>query len=302
MNSDLTDVLQSPHPSGTHSVCLCTVHQNTKLIFDAFCSAINKSIEKRERDFYKNKNKQMEADEEHGRKDKTEQNFSLFNVTHKNMLAMIVCNIQKMECMVHRCHKCPTYTALREYVELKFQEYDIEEDITYSQWDRTDRTILRTQTTPVDEFIELLVYHIDNLSKHSFIAKSQPRYLKVRKEEIDEETCIILLDFAENYHFIVQDEVQGYHWNKDQCTLHPVVICYKNQQNQLIHKSICILSDNLDRETSFVHQLQRLVSNFIQETLPQIKDIEYWSAGQYKNFKNLLNFCNHVNDFGFHVI
>ena len=130
MNSDLTDVLQSPHPSGTHSVCLCTVHQNTKLIFDAFCSAINKSIEKRERDFYKNKNKQMEADEEHGRKDKTEQNFSLFNVTHKNMLAMIVCNIQKMECMVHRCHKCPTYTALREYVELKFQEYDIEEDIT----------------------------------------------------------------------------------------------------------------------------------------------------------------------------
>ena len=243
----------------------------------------------------------MEADEEHGRKDKTEQNFSLFNVTHKNMLAMIVCNIQKMECMVHRCHKCPTYTALREYAELKFQEYDTEEDITYSQWDSTNRTTLRTHTTPLNEFIELLVYYIVNLSEH-FIAKSQARYLKAQKEEEDKEICIILLDFAENYHFTVQDEVQGYHWNKDQCTLHPVVICYKNQQNQLIHKSICILSDNLDRETSFVHQLQRLVSNFIQETLLQIKDIEYWSAGQYKNFKNLLNFCNHVNDFGFHVI
>ena len=176
MNSDLTDVLQSPHPSGTHSVCLCTVHQNTKLIFDAFCSAINKSIKKRERDFYKNKRKQIEADkeQEYEHKGGTEQNFSLFNATYKNMLAMAVCDVQKMECMVHRCHKCPTYTALREYVELKFQEYDIEEDITYSQWDRTNRTILRTQTTPVDEFIELLVYHIDNLSKHSFITKSQP--------------------------------------------------------------------------------------------------------------------------------
>ena len=43
--------------SGTHSVCVCTVHQNTKLIVDAFCSAINKSIKKRGRDFYKNKNK-----------------------------------------------------------------------------------------------------------------------------------------------------------------------------------------------------------------------------------------------------
>ena len=189
------------------------------------------------------------------------------------MLAMVVCDVQKMECMVHRCHKCPTYTALREYVELKFQGYDIEEDIAYSQWDSTNRNTLRTHTTPVDEFIELLVYHIDNLSKHSFIAKSQARYLKAWKEEIDEETCIILLDFAENYHFIVQGEVQGYHRNKDQCTLHPVGIYYKDQQNQLIHKSICVLSDDLDHDTSFVHDLQRLVCNFIEETLPQIKHI-----------------------------
>ena len=44
---------------------MCTVLQNTKLIVDAFCSAINKSITKCERDFYKNKSKQMEVDEEH---------------------------------------------------------------------------------------------------------------------------------------------------------------------------------------------------------------------------------------------
>ena len=244
----------------------------------------------------------MEADQEqeYEHKNETELNFSLFNVTYKNMLTM-----EKMEYMVHHCHKCPTYTALREYVELKLQEYDIEEDVTYSQEDSTNRTTLRTHKTPVDEFIELLAYHIHNLSKHSFIVKNQAQYLKARKEEIDEETCIILLDFAENYHFIVHDEVQGYHWNKYQCTLHPVVIYYKDQQNQLIHKSICVLSDNLDHDTSFVHELQRLVCNFILETLPQIKHIEYWSdgcAGQYKNFKNLMNLCNHVNDFRFHAI
>ena len=115
MNSDLTDVLQSPHPSGTHSVCLCTVHQNTKLIFDAFCSAINKSIKKREKHFYKNKNKQMEADKEQDYecRDEIEQNFSLFNITYKNMLAMVVCDVQKMECMVHQCHKCKTYSIER---------------------------------------------------------------------------------------------------------------------------------------------------------------------------------------------
>ena len=125
------------------------------------------------------------------------------------------------------------------------------------------------------------------------------------KEEKDEEKYIILLDFAENYHFIVQDKVQEYHWNKDQCTFHPAVIFYKNQQNQLVHKSICIFSEDLDLDTSFVHKLQRLVCNFIQETLSQIKHFEYWSdgcAGQCKNFKNLMNLCNHVNGFGFHAI
>ena len=96
------------------------------LIADAFCSAINKSIKsikKRERDFYKNKNKWKQTKkQEYEYKDETEENFSLFNVAYKNMLAMVVCDVQKMECMIHQCHKCPTYTALREYVESKFQE------------------------------------------------------------------------------------------------------------------------------------------------------------------------------------
>ena len=57
----------------------------------------------------------------------------------------------------------------------------------------------------------------------------------------------LLLDFAENYHYIVQDEIQGYHWNKDQCTLHPVVIYYR-EGNEVKHISLCILSDDLEHD------------------------------------------------------
>ena len=69
----------------------------------------------------------MEADkeQEYEHKDETEQNFSLFNATYKNMLTIVVCDVQKMEFMGQRCHKKPknpTYTVLQEYVELKFQE------------------------------------------------------------------------------------------------------------------------------------------------------------------------------------
>ena len=278
-------------------MCVCTIHQNTKLMVDAFCNAINKSIKRRERAYDKEQAENGENDGE-----RQEEDFTLYSTTYKDMLGIVVCDTEKMECMVHRCDSCPTYTALRDYIVSKFEEFEIVDDISFSQWDSTDRTDLRTHTA-VEEFVDLLVYSIDNLSTHSFIARSQARYLKARKEDMDKETCIILLDFAENYHYIVQDEVQGFHWNKAQCTLHPVVLYYKNEKNELVHTSLCFISD--DHDTSFVHQLQKLVCNFIKETLPQIKRLEYWSdgcAGQYKNFKNMMNLCNHKDDFGFEAL
>ena len=36
---------------------------------------------------------------------------------------------------------------------------------------------------------------------------------------------ILVGDFAENFTFVMQDEVQSYHWNNAQATIHPLV-CY----------------------------------------------------------------------------
>ena len=58
-------------------------------------------------------------------------------------------------------------------------------------------------------------------------------------------------DFAENYTFPIQDEIQSYHWHKQYCTLHPVVLYYK-EKGQLVEKSFCFLSDDLNHDTCFV--------------------------------------------------
>ena len=133
------------------------------------------------------------------------------------------------------------------------------------------------------------MYQVDNLTAHSFTAKIQTQYLKKQKEEIDEETCIILLDLAENYHFIVQDEVQEYHWKKEQCTLHPVVIYYLDQNDVLHFVCLYFISDDLEHDTNFVNELQRLICQCIEKTIHKVKSIEYFSdgcSGQYKNIKN----------------
>ena len=86
-------------------------------------------------------------------------------------MKIIVCDIENMECMVHRCENCSGSDALHTYLQKKFKEHDVDDDIMFSQWDSTDRTALLTSTAPAEDFLEQLVYKIDKLTTHSVIAK-----------------------------------------------------------------------------------------------------------------------------------
>ena len=51
-------------------------------------------------------------------------------------------------------------------------------------------------------------------------------FLKELKNDLSTNHALVLLDFAENYSFVVQDEAQSFHWNNMQCSIHPAVIYY----------------------------------------------------------------------------
>ena len=90
-----------------------------------------------------------------------------------------------------------------------------------------------------------------------------------------------------------QFEVQGYHWNKQQCTLYPVVLYHKNEKNELQWIAICFVSDDLDQSK------ERKICNYIKDKLPSVRKVEYFidgCAGQYKNVKNFINLCHHKID------
>ena len=68
--------------------------------------------------------------------------------------------------------------------------------------------------------------------------------------------CIIILDFAENYTFMVQDAIQSFHWNNTQATIHPFVIYYK-QDGTLKHKSLACISDMLQHDVHTLYAFQK---------------------------------------------
>ena len=100
-----------------------------------------------------------------------------------------------------------------------------------------DRTTFVNHYSTVEEFIAKIVDDVYEVCPHNFIAKAQANHLKMTKENLSENELIILLDFAENYSFVVQDAVQGFHWENSQATLHPFVAYF--QWGLETHKYLC---------------------------------------------------------------
>ena len=247
--------------TGTHSVCVCSIHQNAKLLV----SAID------------------------------------WEITYKDLISKVVCDASKKECMLHRCEKCPGRDALQKFLDEELDEVEPDEEFHYSQWDTTDRATLSTRTTTCEEYKELLIDTIDRLTKHSYLSKAQAKYLNEKKENLGQNEVLVLGDFAENYQYLIQDEIQSYHWSKEYCTLHPVVVYYRNNDGVLNHLSLCFISDDNTHDTAFVYQVQKMMIDHIHTVLPHVTKILYFSdgcGGQYKNYKKFINLCLHKEDFG----
>ena len=69
---------------------------------------------------------------------------------------------------------------------------------------------LTTIITTYKEYKNVLFDAIE----HSYLAKCQAQYLNDKKQSLRSEEAIVLGDFAENYQFHIQDEIQSYCWSK----------------------------------------------------------------------------------------
>ena len=69
------------------------------------------------------------------------------------------------------CQSCPGTATLKEILDQELNEYEDDEKFNYCQWDTTDRAKLTTLIATYEEYKETLTDVIDDLTKHSYIAK-----------------------------------------------------------------------------------------------------------------------------------
>lgn len=243
---------------GTHTVCICSEHQNVKLKCRECSTALD----------------------------------------YRKLLNLSVCSTEDQNCMLNDCPTCPGANAIREYLKSENLIKDKEKityfnwlsvnlevkDIDGSQ--NSSRVTLREVTEDADIFYDKMIADIWNLRKHHFISESQKNHLEYVKNTLKYDTGVLLMDFAENYSFIAQDSVQAFYFNNVQATLHPVVLYYVNEAGELKHTSFCITSDHLKHNASVVNLFQEKVLEVIKERFPWIKKLIYFSDGAPTQYKN----------------
>ena len=78
-------------------------------------------------------------------------------------------------------------------------------EIKYKKWiDEGSAASLETFSDNSDKFISQLFEDIDDLTLHHFVADTQKAYLSFGKNNLEYDTCIIEMDFSENYSFVIQ--------------------------------------------------------------------------------------------------
>lgn len=254
---------------GTHSVCVCTIHENVKLMIDAI------DIQK------------LTVN--------TDEPLSNYN----DCLNEIMCKEPNPDCSLDKCDQCPGTTEFSAKLSKLLDDLCISY-VQCSLWTGTDRSTLLTQQLKVDEYINELCNRLQILKPHSFIAKQQTLFISEKKKNLREgEEVIVMFDFSENYSYVCQDASQAFHFNNDQCTVFPVIYYYK-ENSEVKHKSNVFLSESLKHDTAAVYTVQTLLIPEIKKDVKNLKKIIYMTDGAKQHFKNkfqIANLVHHKEDF-----
>ena len=140
------------------------------------------------------------------------------------------------------------------------------------------------ETTTKEEFILLFMNEAKEFCEHVHRVKTQYQEPRSLKQNLPVHECIIQMDFAENFSCRSMDEVQTAYWHQTGVTLHPTLIYYK--QEELKHKSVVIISDEMNHSAATVLSLIDSVVPKVLEIDPEMKKIHYWTdspSSQYRN-------------------
>jgi len=189
-----------------------------------------------------------------------------FDVVNATLCAKEDDDYHKTECIQRRCGKCGcnqfgTDILSRVHDETRKIEWNIWCNL---QSQGSTKMALQKKEGTVRDAIESLMTALGPFGEHLFLAKWQHEAFKEAISNIQENEVVQVLDFAQNYLCLYQDEAQGAHWAHNQATVHPVVTYYRCKCGDSIREESIIISDDLKHDSSAVDCFERKVDTHLE--------------------------------------
>ena len=244
--------------SGTHSVWVCTIHQNPLLLLHAA---------------------QIEE-------------------SYKDLISVYVCNDKSKECMLLKCQKCPGKESLRKYIANKFEDVDdvvtFKQWTTVDRTELTTQTL--TVMEYIEKLVEKLIALIPHsyiAKSQSEYFKHEKESLADNKAlihmDFSENYSFQIQHEAQGYHWshnscTVHPAVLYY---KEGQKILTKSLCFLS--NDLVHDVSMVY---------VIQRYCVTVFKELNSNISVVEYFTDGCAGQYKNRKSFYNLCKHQEDFG----
>ena len=121
-----------------------------------------------------------------------------------------------------------------------------------------------------------------NFITHSFYTHKQRDYIALIKEISSITTfAVIQLDFAQNFSFVIQREVQSAYYSRQQAAILTVYLKIGDESCNMV-----FISDYLIHDTKFIYCAQKFIVDFLRKEYRNVIKINYVSDGASARFKS----------------
>jgi hypothetical protein len=121
-------------------------------------------------------------------------------------------------CGVDFLHVCPFEEEGIEKHIIKWKHFAMEKIITKKGEERKKLQLVYKETTS-DQFLSYSKPKLQEFVRHSFVAKWEDEQFKTCLASFPADTMVSVIDYAQNYSFEVQNEVQSMHWHSYQISI-----------------------------------------------------------------------------------
>jgi hypothetical protein len=202
----------------------------------------------------------------------------------------IVCDEKSRGCMYGICDKCKGETI--DYDILKVVELNSGPEIEFQKWQQTTnnegyKIVAKvTNSLPAESLMHEITNSTNRMKMHTFNMQHQHEAYANTIATLDENSCVLHIDYSENFSCGYAKEIQSAHFggSHPQATLHTGVLYFKDDTI-----SFTSISDSLEHGPIAVWKHLEPIHDLIK-TQKNINTIHYFSDGPTTQYRQKHNF------------